>query len=1400
MANSNKYRVVFEASLDTKSFQKQVDKMSGKKINLGAKQAQKEVDGLTGRIGGAIKKTLEWAVATGAVYTSLQQLKQGIQFISDLDESMTNIRIVTGMTREEIDALTKDFNGLAKELNATTLEVSEGALEWFRQGKTIEEANELVTNSIMASKLANMESAEATEYLTSIINGFKLEATEVTGVLDKLVAVDNESATSVAELAEALKRSSSSANQAGVDFDTLTAYIATVSSVTRRSAGSIGESFKTLFARMQNLKLGNLDEMGESVSDVEMVLNKFIGTSLFDAQGNFRDLDNVIDDIAKSWDNLSNVERSAVAKAVAGTRQRENFLVLMQNYNKVLEFQAIQLNSAGLALDRYGIYQESVQAKLDGMKASWEAMWIETLNSEAIGRVYDLAGGLLDVVTNMGGLEPVLQVVVTLLIAFNTNLIISKVSSFSSAIMGLVNAYTLLNAQLSADAVMSGVSKLKALSVAGATAQVSLGAVVIIISELILLYKVLNDISKTAQKDVDDLNQRLTTMYRNVISESGSGIVALNNFENSLNQIKNRYQELAWYQKLFYNEQEITKDALVSFIKELENSNLTYHEYNTAVEKAVELAGYQIDENGRLYRVVSKGNGALGKQYLEVEKLTEGMYLYGSNLQVTSSYINQLVRDNEKLTEKEEELSGETYNLAESFDALHGSLGKAFELIEKQANQELTFDDLIELRNAYENWVDLVEVEGDTIRLNTDALRDFNLERARSEIQIMKNNAQTEKEKEILDAYLRQLELSVPISKDYVQNLQTMLYNVSALAPEYEQISKNIATASEQFRDGQISAQGYFEQLEVLTQDLDLAEMFANNEEAGQIFFAGLAQDATASLSHIASMFDAGEISFSEYTSQLYELSDVFVRIGEMSQGMAEMFGMSGEAGVEWANNIANATQGIIGAQEELGQLQALNMQIEQIFFEQTQNNLQFGTLAFEESMRQVAELAVASGQTVVDAKGNILSDTNEIFNYLVGTEGNFVNFADQVANATGNTMQQLRTNIGYLLVDIGNAISNFEFNISIVPTLQGMQGFIPTVTGFIGSILGDVGSFELPVINLGITGGKEIGGAISSFGQSLISKKGAEKLTSSVYTPSTNQVTGTSGTESDAYKNIGNAIAGANNEAQKLKDTQKEIADLIEEERKKQIEALKEQMEGYDKVIDKRLELLETMKAERAYQDELSEKNKTISDIKAEILDLSMDDTEEAKRKRQELEAELATKQKELETFQFEHAIEMQEQALEQERQRLEDEIDAKIKIVEGIQATSVQDFIKKLKKALGGSLPTDTSTTQQTQALTSNQSFINNANLQSAIGSFGQASMISNPIMPMLGAYGVPDLSSGTGGITIGKLMEINVAGDFDKSVIPNIEAIAEQVVQKINDAMKLRGINRRADIYSI
>ena len=255
--------------------------------------------------------------------------------VKELDKSLVDLQMATGGTINETRKLLDTYIDLGKELGATGTEVAKSADVWLRQGKSIAETNQLIRDSMILSKIGQIDSAQATQYLTSAMKGYKVEVSDVLGIVDKLSAVDLSSATSVSGLAEAMSRTATSASMAGIEMDRLLGYIALVGEVTQKSMDSVGESFKTIFARMGNVKLGKfIDEDGKDISgeinDVEKILSR-VNIRLRESATEFRDFGDVLDDVGNNWKNFSEVEQSAIANAF-GVRQRENFNVLMEGY------------------------------------------------------------------------------------------------------------------------------------------------------------------------------------------------------------------------------------------------------------------------------------------------------------------------------------------------------------------------------------------------------------------------------------------------------------------------------------------------------------------------------------------------------------------------------------------------------------------------------------------------------------------------------------------------------------------------------------------------------------------------------------------------------------------------------------------------------------------------------------------------------------------------------------------------------------------------------------------------------------------------------------------------------------------------------------------------------------
>lgn len=292
----------------------------------------------TQKYNGSLTQQIKMQAKQYAIYFATSTVIKGItsaisecvDYTVDLDTAMTNIRVVTMDTKEATQDLLKTYNQMGQELGANTLDIAEGAVDWLRQGYSEADTTELVKDSTMLSKLALIDNAQATEYLTSALKGYKLEAKDAIGIIDQLVSIDLEAATSAGDMAEALSRTANMAKTTGFEMNEVLGMIATMSEVTQNSASTIGNSVKTILSRMSNVKAGLDNFEGEALNDVEKTLNR-VGIALRDNQGNWYDFYDVLDEVASKWDTFNDVQKSQITTALGG---KQNFFAKCLNTQK----------------------------------------------------------------------------------------------------------------------------------------------------------------------------------------------------------------------------------------------------------------------------------------------------------------------------------------------------------------------------------------------------------------------------------------------------------------------------------------------------------------------------------------------------------------------------------------------------------------------------------------------------------------------------------------------------------------------------------------------------------------------------------------------------------------------------------------------------------------------------------------------------------------------------------------------------------------------------------------------------------------------------------------------------------------------------------------------------------
>ena len=231
----------------------------------------------------------------------------------------------------------------------------------------------LTTETLKMARIAGIDYATAADYMTTAIRGFKLEMSDAAHVTDVFSNLAAHTASSTEELATAISKTAASAASVGASFEATSAMMATMIATTRESATNIGTALKSIISRygeMKNNPMG-IDAEGEeySLNKVDTALQT-IGISIHNVNGQFRDFDDVILELAEAWDTIDKNTQRYIATVMAGNRQQSRFLALVSNveeYKRALEL-ANDSDNAGEIQTLKTL--DSIDAKIERMKVT----------------------------------------------------------------------------------------------------------------------------------------------------------------------------------------------------------------------------------------------------------------------------------------------------------------------------------------------------------------------------------------------------------------------------------------------------------------------------------------------------------------------------------------------------------------------------------------------------------------------------------------------------------------------------------------------------------------------------------------------------------------------------------------------------------------------------------------------------------------------------------------------------------------------------------------------------------------------------------------------------------------------------------------------------------------------
>lgn len=322
---------------------------------------------------GIVSKVAVWGIATNAVYGTKRAIEELFQTYVELEDKLISIeRVTNNFNMEEIfDGSYQSAQKYGSSLNDMLGSVEEIARSY--SDLTEKEVLAAAEAGILASTIAEMDGQDAVGAIIAVSNAYDLAIENGERLIDIANEVDNNFSVTATDIATAWEKSAATAKTFGVEIQNLTGYIAAISTVTQESGAVIGNSLKTIFSRITT--------MDDAISAI-----KNVGIDVFDSTtGDARAVEDILEDLAGKWDDLSDAERQNLGVKVAGRYQLTRFLALMDNWNIAVEASATALNSEGSAARENAKYLESYTAKLTQLENSQAALSEAIFNSQISG-------------------------------------------------------------------------------------------------------------------------------------------------------------------------------------------------------------------------------------------------------------------------------------------------------------------------------------------------------------------------------------------------------------------------------------------------------------------------------------------------------------------------------------------------------------------------------------------------------------------------------------------------------------------------------------------------------------------------------------------------------------------------------------------------------------------------------------------------------------------------------------------------------------------------------------------------------------------------------------------------------------------------------------------------------
>lgn len=513
--------------------------LDASKFKAGLKDAQSTLSEFTNQSNNAgtrfeaLGSSLKTVGSTITTAVSLPLLALGagaIKTASDFEAGMSKVSALSGATGDDLKMLEDKAREMGASTKYSATESAEALSYMALAGWDAEQMAAGLEPSLKLAGAAGMDLALATDIVTDTMSMFGMEASEATKMTDMLAYAQANSNTDVQQLGEALKYCGASANAMGYDLADTTALLGTFADQGLKGS-SAGTTLNAMFRDMKK----NAKDGAIAIGDTNV--------AIVDANGNYRDMTDILADVEKATEGMTQAERDMALSSIWGTEALKGVNMAFEaGVPKIREFEEGIRNSDGAASEMYDTMQNNLQGAIDNMKSAFEGLLI-TIGQRLIPIFQSLVEGITNVFTWFNNLNPAIQNAIIgvggflailgplLLIVGNVIIFIVKLSTSISALVTFFSAGGVGAGLLSA--AIGALSGPIGIAIAAITALIAVG---------VLLYNNWDTIKAKCSEVWNSIKETITTVWNN-IKTSTLGI--WNNITSTLSSAWNSIKTVA---------------------------------------------------------------------------------------------------------------------------------------------------------------------------------------------------------------------------------------------------------------------------------------------------------------------------------------------------------------------------------------------------------------------------------------------------------------------------------------------------------------------------------------------------------------------------------------------------------------------------------------------------------------------------------------------------------------------------------------------------------------------------------------------------------------------------------------------------------------------------------------